>query len=243
MAWVKFDLTESWTRRKESGPSAEGVWAWNRLLRAPGCWSLRNIWMMLSDIGFDFWVVLCEARSWIWWSSWFLWEYAVNLWFCDSKSCPWWCSANVGKGLGHEGQYGMLRQEQTKAVLPQCSDVTADGQQCSTAEGPDGRTSQYLSAVSAEGHRMMENSYIYIWEFKSRMGRHSFYLPFKFLSYTKKILWRLKEESFVWNVAWGLQDDVRITCLASVELHLPQGREQPKKPLMVLSNSLSAWCP
>lgn len=173
MAWVKFDLTESWTRRKESGPSAEGVWAWNRLLRAPGCWSLRNVWMMLSDIGFDFWVVLCEARSWIWWSSWFLWEYAVNLWFCDSKSCPWWCSANVGKGLGHEGQYGMLRQEQTKAVLPQCSDVTADGQQCSTAEGPDGRTSQYLSAVSAEGHRMMENSYIYIWEFKSRMGRHS----------------------------------------------------------------------
>lgn len=111
----------------------------------------------------------------------------------------------MGKGLGHEGQYGMLRQEQTKAVLPQCSDVTVDGQQCSTAEGPDGRTSQYLSAVSAEGHRMMENSHIYlgiqIKDGTPFFGKCNFYLPFKFLSYTKKILWRLKEESFVWNVA------------------------------------------
>lgn len=52
---------------------------------------------------------------------------------------------------------------------------------------------------------MMENSHIYlgiqIKDGTPFFGKCNFYLPFKFLSYTKKILWRLKEESFVWNVA------------------------------------------
>ena len=41
---------------------------WNRLPRAvgmaPSCPSSRNIWKMLSDVGFGFWVVLCGARTW-----------------------------------------------------------------------------------------------------------------------------------------------------------------------------------
>ena len=44
------------------------VMAWNRPLRAAGTalssQSLRSIWTMHSDIGFEFWVVLCGARDW-----------------------------------------------------------------------------------------------------------------------------------------------------------------------------------
>jgi len=44
------------------------VWDWNRLLRAVvmalSCWSARSVWIMLSEIWLDFWVVLCGARSW-----------------------------------------------------------------------------------------------------------------------------------------------------------------------------------
>jgi len=38
--------------------SPEVCWVTN-----PSCWSSRSIWTMLSDIGFDVWVVLCGARS------------------------------------------------------------------------------------------------------------------------------------------------------------------------------------
>ena len=37
---------------------------------APSRQSSRSIWTMLSDIGFEFWVALCGARSWTWWSLW-----------------------------------------------------------------------------------------------------------------------------------------------------------------------------
>lgn len=45
---------------------SRGSWAWNRLPRARGgnCLSSRIIWTVLSDSGFEFWVVLCEGRSW-----------------------------------------------------------------------------------------------------------------------------------------------------------------------------------
>ena len=40
----------------------------NRLLKAVvmawRCQSSRSVWAVLSDIAFDFWVVLCRARSW-----------------------------------------------------------------------------------------------------------------------------------------------------------------------------------
>ena len=45
-----------------------GQWAWNRLPRAVGmalsCWCSKSVWIMLSDSGFGFWVVLCGGRSW-----------------------------------------------------------------------------------------------------------------------------------------------------------------------------------
>ena len=49
---------------------------------ASSCWSSRSIWTTLSDIGFEFWVVLCGARSS------FLWVpsdvgYFALLWFCS----------------------------------------------------------------------------------------------------------------------------------------------------------------
>ena len=40
---------------------------WNRLPgavgTAPSCQSSRSVWIILSDVGFEFWVVLCVARS------------------------------------------------------------------------------------------------------------------------------------------------------------------------------------
>jgi len=55
----------AWESGKGSSP--EGVQAWNRLPRAVGMalsWqSSRSIWTALSDIGFEFWVVLCGASS------------------------------------------------------------------------------------------------------------------------------------------------------------------------------------
>jgi len=36
--------------------------------RGPKCRSSRGTGTPLSDTGFGFWVVLCGARSWIWWS-------------------------------------------------------------------------------------------------------------------------------------------------------------------------------
>ena len=47
---------------------ASGCWVWNKLPRAtvtvPGYHSSCSVWTMLSEIWFDFWVVLCRARSW-----------------------------------------------------------------------------------------------------------------------------------------------------------------------------------
>lgn len=47
---------------------------WKRLpravLRAPSCQSSRNIWTVLSDIGFESWVVLWGVGSWNQWSLW-----------------------------------------------------------------------------------------------------------------------------------------------------------------------------
>jgi len=50
----------------------------------------------LSEVGFEFWLVLCEARSWTCGSLWVPSSsgYSMILWFCDSKSGWWlnWCS-------------------------------------------------------------------------------------------------------------------------------------------------------
>ena len=50
------------------------VKSWNRLPRAvdtaPRYHSSRSIWTVLSDTEFEFWAVLCGARSWTQWSSW-----------------------------------------------------------------------------------------------------------------------------------------------------------------------------
>ena len=52
----------------------------------PKCWSSRNVWTVLSDIGFEFWVPLCGAGSWSQGSirvpSNF--GYSISLWFYDS---------------------------------------------------------------------------------------------------------------------------------------------------------------
>jgi len=49
-----------------------GRWAWiwmpRAVVTAPSCWSSRSVWRMPSDIGFEFWVVLCGAGSWTQWS-------------------------------------------------------------------------------------------------------------------------------------------------------------------------------
>ena len=34
------------------------------VVMAPSLIERKGVWTMLSDIGFDFWVVLCGARSW-----------------------------------------------------------------------------------------------------------------------------------------------------------------------------------
>ena len=64
------------------------------VVMAPSCWSSRNIWTVLSDIGFDFRVVLRGARSW---TQWRLWDsstsgYSVILWsnFKCASQFPWW---------------------------------------------------------------------------------------------------------------------------------------------------------
>lgn len=36
----------------------------SRAVTAPGCRSLRSVWTMFSDVGFEFWVVLRGARGW-----------------------------------------------------------------------------------------------------------------------------------------------------------------------------------
>ena len=49
-----------------------GQWAWNWLSRAVivalSCQSSRSIWTTLSDMGFEFCMVLCGGRSWTQWS-------------------------------------------------------------------------------------------------------------------------------------------------------------------------------
>jgi len=47
-----------WISGKGSAPEGSG--------HGPTCQSSRSVWTPLSDIGFEFWVVLCEARSWAW---------------------------------------------------------------------------------------------------------------------------------------------------------------------------------
>ena len=53
---------------------ARGWWAWNSLpgavVMASSCWSSRSTWAMLSDIRFEYWVVLCGVRRWTESSSW-----------------------------------------------------------------------------------------------------------------------------------------------------------------------------
>lgn len=72
-----------WISGKVSSP--EGWWAWNSLPRvmAPSSSSSRSIWSVFSDIWFDFWVFLCGARSWTWWSLWIFFNsgYSVVLWY------------------------------------------------------------------------------------------------------------------------------------------------------------------
>lgn len=47
---------------------------WNKFcmakVTAPNCQSLRRFWKIPSETEFEFWVVLCWARSWTSWSLW-----------------------------------------------------------------------------------------------------------------------------------------------------------------------------
>jgi len=63
------------------------LWAWKRLPRAvgtaPSWWSSRGVWTLLSDMGFEFWVVLYGDGSW---TQLYLWvlsnlAYSMTLWF------------------------------------------------------------------------------------------------------------------------------------------------------------------
>ena len=75
----------------------------NRLPRAVGTalnyWSSSSSWATLSDIGFEFWVVLNGAGSWTRWLSWVASNtgYSMSLWsrpyfstytFSDTAGCP-----------------------------------------------------------------------------------------------------------------------------------------------------------
>ena len=46
--------------------------------------SSRTVWTVLTDTGFEFWMVLCGAGSWTQWSLGVLssWGYSAILWFC-----------------------------------------------------------------------------------------------------------------------------------------------------------------
>ena len=65
-----------------------GRWAWNRLPRAAvialSCQNSRSVWITLSDIGFEFWVVLCGAKIW---TQWYLWVSLTQniLWFQEHQ--------------------------------------------------------------------------------------------------------------------------------------------------------------
>jgi len=67
----------------------EIVMVWD--LHLPG---LRCVWTTLSVIWYDFWVVLCGARSW---THWYLWipYLQVILWFSDRQEKP--CKVNINK--------------------------------------------------------------------------------------------------------------------------------------------------
>lgn len=58
-----------------------------------GQWSQHKFCLRskLSDIGFECWVVLCRARSWIWQSSWvpFKSGYSVTPWFYEILQVIW----------------------------------------------------------------------------------------------------------------------------------------------------------
>ena len=53
---VKWSVPHPW-RHSRLGSPGQGPWpqTW---------WSLRSTWTALSDIWFEFWMVLCGARSW-----------------------------------------------------------------------------------------------------------------------------------------------------------------------------------
>ena len=72
---VKWSVPHPW-RHSRLGSPGQGPWpqTW---------WSLRSTWTALSDIGFEFWMVLCGARSWTYWFLWVLSNlgYSMILWF------------------------------------------------------------------------------------------------------------------------------------------------------------------
>lgn len=70
-----------------TGTGFWGQWSWSQ-----ACWSLRSIWTILSDILFEFWLVLnfCLAMGWAWWSLWtsFNSGYFMISWFYDHLKFP-----------------------------------------------------------------------------------------------------------------------------------------------------------
>lgn len=70
-----------------------GWWACNRLPWAvgmvPSCKSSRSISVVLSDIGFEFWMVLCGSGSWTPWSIWVL-SNSNILWFQNIYCTLFW---------------------------------------------------------------------------------------------------------------------------------------------------------
>lgn len=72
--WVSWKGSEP-----ENGGHGIGLKA---VVTALKCWSSRNIWTTLSDQRFSFFLVLCGARSWSWWSPWSLLDWNI-LWFSE----------------------------------------------------------------------------------------------------------------------------------------------------------------
>lgn len=90
MAWSCDGGGSSWISEEGSssrgklgtGTGSQGKWSQHW-----ACQSSRSFCTMISDIWSDLWVILCEARNWIWW---YLWVYSNSryfmfLWFCDSS--------------------------------------------------------------------------------------------------------------------------------------------------------------
>jgi len=80
-AWSCFRGGSDWVLGKGFHQRVAGPW--HRCLRAlgtaPGWWSSRSIWITLSGIWSEFWVILRGACSWTWWSLWVTYNSGYSL--------------------------------------------------------------------------------------------------------------------------------------------------------------------